>query len=372
MTLSVVSDQQKLFWSECTTGCCRKATSVVKAHVDSLDRSEYSSLVCFDVNFTSGSPEQKYVFLTSFNTAYSYYLSMAFKFLGDVGARHALSGEVVWRIEDDATIIPSLQVNFSSVGVAHVGHSVHRVRGIPSLYTTLVPNFHFIQHDGYSVLTKYAATLPSHFKSLKTSVFWTGSSTGYPCQGKQPCDMTCEHLQRIRLVQLAQQVEWLKCYITKAIHWCAAREETLVSSGMLLPRSEEVEWMEYRGVIDIDGYVDAWGSYWRYASRSVVFKVESDYVNMFSNILLDGVHYIGLNASLSDLLSKTSLITSNDTDTLKHLENITENARRSVTAVTYYSEVERVAQVLMTFFDQKEMTNQLDILPRIREENMSL
>ena len=46
------------------------------------------------------------MFLTSFNTAYSYYLTMALKFFGDIGARHAISGEVVWRVEDDATIIP--------------------------------------------------------------------------------------------------------------------------------------------------------------------------------------------------------------------------------------------------------------------------
>ena len=46
------------------------------------------------------------------------------------------------------------------MGVANVGHSVHVGRGLVSLYTALVPNFHFIQHNGYSDLTKYAATLP--------------------------------------------------------------------------------------------------------------------------------------------------------------------------------------------------------------------
>ena len=108
--------------------------------------------------------------------------------------------------------------------------------------------------------------------------------------------------------------------------------------------------MDYRGMIDIDGHVDAWGSHWRYATQSVVFKVESDYVNIYSNSLLDGVHYIGLNANLSDLLPKTAIITSNDTDTLKYLEKIAENARQTITAFSYGSEVERVAQVLMMSF----------------------
>ena len=162
--------------------------------------------------------------------------------------------------------------------------------------------------------------------------------------------MTCQNLQRVRLARLARQAEWLNCSITSAIDWCNTSEEMLVSSGIMLPRTVEVEWMDYRGMIDIDGHVDAWGSHWRYATQSVVFKVESDYVNIYSNSLLDGVHYIGLNANLSDLLPKTAIITSNDTDTLKYLEKIAENARQTITAFSYGSEVERVAQVLMMSF----------------------
>ena len=112
--------------------------------------------------------------------------------------------------------------------------------------------------------------------------------------------------------------------------------------------------MEHRGIIDIDGNVDAWGSRWRFATRSVVFKVESDYVNIYSSSLTDGVHFIGLRANLTDLRSKTAIIMTNDTDTLNYLENITENARRTIAEFSYKSEVVRVAQALKTFFDKDQ------------------
>ena len=342
---------QRLFWSECTTGCCLKAKSRL---VGILDRDDEHNLVCFDLNFVDGNPEQRYVFLTPFNTAFAYYLTMAQKFLGDTGAHKSFAGEVVWRIEDDATMNPSLQATFSAVGVASVGHSVHRVRGMVPMYTTLVPNFHFVEHSGYSALSQLADTSSSHLKSLRRSVFWAGSTTGIPCRGRQPCEMKCVNLQRVQLVELAQEVEWLNCSVTSAIQWCASDESKLLSSKMMSERVDEHEWMEHRGIIDIDGNVDAWGSRWRFATRSVVFKVESDYVNIYSSSLTDGVHFIGLRANLTDLRSKTAIIMTNDTDTLNYLENITENARRTIAEFSYKSEVVRVAQALKTFFDKDQ------------------
>ena len=340
------SFQPKLKWSECSTDCCVKSAGIVRGK-DAV----VQNLVCFDLNFVDGNSLQRYKFLTPFNNAFSFYLTMAQQFFRDIGARSSFSGEVVWRIEDDATINPSLQTSFSSMGVASVGHSVHLRRGLVSKYTTLVPNFHFIQNMGYFALSQYADTTKHlDFVHLRQSVFWAGSTTGLPCREKRPCTKQCRSLQRFQLVKLSQDVEWLNCSFTNAIQWCVGDEIELRNSNMLSSKVNEREWMQYRGIIDIDGNVDAWGLRWRLSTRSVVFKVESDYENIYGNFLTDGVHFIGIKADLTDLYSKTLLVKANDTETLTYLENITMNARQTITKFSYESEVERVAQKITEFF----------------------
>jgi len=275
---------------------------------------------------------------------------MAKKFFESLRADEKLSGEVVWRIEDDATIDPVFQAEFILARVATVGHSIHRDRGKISLYTALVPNFHFLEHKGYSELIKQAAANSTSFGSLRPQIFWAGSTTGVPCRGQRTCDDTCQDLQRYTLVKLSQGMKWLNFRLTSAIQWCQGNEAELYALNMLSIRSNEFEWMQYRGIIDVDGNVDAWGSRWRFATNSVVFKVKSDYVNHYSRALVDGVHFIEISETMADLELKTAIITRNDTATLTYLENISKNARQTISEFTLDSASVLAAQALGNFF----------------------
>ena len=108
--------------------------------------------------------------------------------------------------------------------------------------------------------------------------------------------------------------------------------------------------MRYRGILDVDGNVDAWGSRWRFSTNSVVFKVKTDYVNHYSGALVDGVHLIQISEDLTDLKLKTSIIMRNDTNTLTYLANIAKNARKTIAAFTLESASADSAQALVKFF----------------------
>ena len=331
-------------WLECEEGCCENAQRVVK-------QTEYieNNLVCFHLNFRENVVQQ-YFHLTPFDHGFSHYLSMARKFFETMSTHDTLSGEIVWRIQDDATIDPVFQTQFMLAKVATVGHSIHRNRGNTSMYTALVPNFHFIEHNGFSDLSNYAANISAPLISLRPQVFWTGSTTGVPCRGQHPCNNSCKNLQRYELVRQSQEIEWLNFSLTNAIQWCQGDEAELRAISMLSKRTNEIEWLQYRGILDIDGNVDAWGLRWRLASNSVVFKVKSDYTNHYSSALIDGEHYIEISENLADIQTKTDLIMRNDETTLMYMANIAKNARQTVSTFTLESASESVAFRLGQFF----------------------
>ncbi len=340
-------DPQTTWPEECKEKCCAKSLQVI-----TQTRYAVPNLVCFEVSFGEDA-KLRYAHLTGFNDVFTHYLSMARQFLLSASAFASFSGEVVWRIEDDATIDPSIQAIFTAARVATVGHSVHSERGDVNLYTVLTPNFHFIEHDGYSHLSKIAAASARPLETLQPKVFWAGSTTGQPCKDVEPCEKTCRSLQRYRLVRLSGKIDWLSCSLTKAIQWCNTDELELRNLGMFSDAADEIEWLQYRGVLDIDGNVDAWGARWRYATNSVVFKVESNYVSHYSHALIDGVHFIQISETLGDLEEKTAIIANNDSHTLSYLTNITRNARQTINQFTLQSAVEKTGRALKNFFSAK-------------------
>ena len=109
----------------------------------------------------------------------------------------------------------------------------------------------------------------------------------------------------------------------------------------------ELAWAKHRGVLDIDGNVNAWGLIWRLASGSVVFKVESEYSNAYIERMRPWVHYIPIHANLSNLRAMTALVTKPAYDEI--LLNITKNAALLAQQFTVSQEVTRVAHDLVRF-----------------------
>mmetsp|Transcript_3951 Transcript_3951/g.13731 ORF Transcript_3951/g.13731 Transcript_3951/m.13731 type:complete len:219 (+) Transcript_3951:2118-2774(+) len=154
-------------------------------------------------------------------------------------------------------------------------------------------------------------------------------------------------LRRVKLVRYFRNITWLNLRLSKVVQGCHGHEAALKDEGLLQEHVHEPEWARYRGVLDIDGNVDAWGLRWRLESGSVFFLVRLSYQHFFSNSLVDGIHYISIDAKLDNLREKTSIVHSQEVEDVKYLENVAKNAKLHVAELTYLKVTSAVARALL-------------------------
>ena len=196
------------------------------------------------------------------------------------------------------------------------------------------PDHHFIQSHGFKDLISKLQSREIPLSERIKKVVWRGSPTGRQVNG-------CDSISRVRLCHLAKNISWLDFGISKHLPGCP---------GLALSnRIPEEEWTRFRGILDIDGNVNAWGLFWRLASGSTVFKVEGPWTNAYIGRMRPWVHYIPIFENLTNLEEVTRIITSDDVSDIRMLSDIAVNAMNLVMPMTYVSEVERVARELSTF-----------------------
>jgi len=337
-------------WAECST-CCSELSSVLTKFRPTAE----PNLVCFDVQFFIRT-RQHYTVLTSFAPHFSFYLRMAQDFLLDAGSNVKLSHKIVWRLEDNSTIQSPLVLAMIEAGVAVVAHSIEVTESVPPSFTTWVPNFHFIEKRGFSVVARRLSTRHVPYTERKRQVIWAGSTTGVPCYDIAPCVSSCNELDRVKLVRYfsTKNITWLNLRLSNAVQWCHGSAAALRDEGLLRDHVQEDEWAKYRGVLDIDGNVDAWGLRWRLESGSVVFLVKSSYEHFFSNSLVDGTHYVGIDANFDNLKEKTTIVYSQEVEDVKYLENVANNAKLLMRELSYQKVTSAVARALLTDEGRKE------------------
>ena len=270
------------------------------------------------------------------------------KFIWHVGgAYNGVPKFVFFKAEDNATIPAEVHRNLSSHGFVYLAHSFYFEN--PADTKSVVkagdlifqPDYHFIENDGYSRVIEKLRRESKPYPSKQPIVFWRGSTTGI--------SQTCRDLDRVKMCTLARNFDWLDLKITRNLQLCSGEELREVFSN----RTEELVWSNHRGVLDIDGNVNAWGLFWRLGSGSVVFRVESSYVNAYILKMKPFVHYIPIKKDLSDLGLMTSLVKN---DTFKHCSNssseckvirmsdIRANALALTLDFSWRKEVKRVAR----------------------------
>ena len=285
---------------------------------------------------------------------YGWYRGQQHKFLRDVGASYKGTPTVVFfKSEDDATIPAEVQRNLSSHGFAYLAHSFSfennsRISKSVAKKDGLIfqPDFHFIEHDGFSKTIRKLRHESKPYSSKLPIVFWRGSNTG--------SSQTCRDLNRVKMCTLAKNFGWLDLKITQNLQLCSEDDLRPILSN----RTHELEWSNHKGILDIDGHVSAWGLFWRLGSGSVVFRVESPYVNAYILKMKPFVHYIPIKKDLSDLGLMTSAVKN---DTFLHCSNtsseckeirmtdIRENAWALTLDFSYLKEVKRVAREIGKF-----------------------
>ena len=269
--------------------------------------------------------------------AYSWYRTCANKFFVDVSNSKRFRGKgggVAYYIGSDGSNLP--------VDERKSLHDINQPLLTHSLMLPLtddvvfIPDFHFISYDGYKdMIDVFEDYNQKHsFESKLPIIFWRGSPTNklrYECVNKS-----------LSLPQLNIGLSSMK-------HGNFSEQEL---GGIYKERVDEYGWIKHRGIMDMDGHVNAWGLYWRLASRSVVFKIDSNFTNSYIRRMTENIHYIRIEKDLSNLASITRIVTSNDSADINWMKNITENAFSLAMDTTYPKEVLRVASDLTSIFRQ--------------------
>ena len=201
-----------------------------------------------------------------------------------------------------------------------------------------IPDHLFIRSNGYKELINSTNALPKSIAEREPIIFWRGSSTGRI--------FSMVENDRYKMCLLAKNYSWVDAGITQA--YSQYSQKIYADNGVYRSYKNEYEWIKYRGIIDIDGSVNAWGLNWRLASGSVVFKVESNWTNALIEKMIPWKHYISLKEDFSDFKAFTSLITNENF--LPIFEKIARNAFTLVKEFSFENEVDRVVASLNDFW----------------------
>lgn len=320
------------------------------------------------VQFAAGNTPTISMMFHELDPVYGHYRNMAQKFLSDL-ARYGnsqknaqLEGEAVIVLNDDST----LPVNIlESMLMKKVPLLAHSIRGADKAkYALLIPDYHFIEHHGFARLESYFRQQRTKFKNRSPVVFWRGSTTGETCLLKQkqpnvesevqtPCH--CFDLPRVQSVNMSRNIPWLDIALTRTVQLCADHHNTrlLEEYKLMAEEVDEKLWPHNRGILEIDGNVNAWGNRWRTVSGSVLFRVESDFINSYNLCQQAWVHFVPISRNLSNLISLTSMVQSEDSQILQKLESIATNANRLGSFFTYREEIRRVFGGLSDIWSDK-------------------
>ncbi len=140
----------------------------------------------------------------------------------------------------------------------------------------------------------------------------------------------------------------MKYYRSLAKKYCSSLTTTFAVPGVSRPYVSEVDWINYRCILDIDGSVNAWGLMWRLGSGSVIMKVASNWTNAYINVMRPWVHYVPIKADLSDFAGMTHLVTTVEYSDL--LQEIAKNSDCLRSRFTLSQEIRRVAMELQVFW----------------------
>lgn len=330
--------------------CCRGARELVRAS----PRVAEKNVACFSARAgRDGRARVAYTLLTRGVDPLNYgYLHRARTFLTDVARSRAerctgavrvescraTTFEVVWALEDDASVPRDVIEALRARGIIVLAHSVPVERKDDGY--AYVPNFHFIKYRGFESLIRRVLDEGSVLARRESAVFWRGSTTGWSCAiDDDACDSSdgCARLTRVRAVVASSSARWLDVGVTHLVQECAVpkRKPRLRTTA----HAPELEWVMHKGILEMDGNVDAWGNRWRMESGSVVFIVKSKFAHYYSDALEDGVHYVGIAADLSDLIERTRIVTNETAENLAKLSQIASNAARLMREKYTYDKV---------------------------------
>ena len=258
------------------------------------------------------------------------------------GDHSTLSVEVRNQLKNINIVMASHSLLKSEVGERNTLPIRDQELSVPPTFKNviLIPDHLFIRYNGYSHLIRHfnrPDSLP--YDERKSLILWRGSPNGR-VYGEV---LNLRYLMCLK----AKSLPWLDVGLTKAYN--SESEQLYRREGVIKSAIPETDWSNYKGIIDIDGSVNAWGLIWRLASGSTVFLIESNFTNAYMEHLRPFIHYIPLKADLSDFETMTQMI--NQSHSFPLLAKVALNAKLFTENFTLEKEIVRVARELNFYWN---------------------
>jgi hypothetical protein len=174
----------------------------------------------------------------------------------------------------------------------------------------LVPDGYFFDSNGYEELRRaHADGLLPAWSQRQDVVFWRGSAT--PTWGHQQWDGT--PIQSLEQVPRVAMCLALKDHPNADAAIMAPWDfplppyeayERLLALGIYRERIAMLRHADYRYLIDIDGYANAWSFFEKLLLGSCILKVTSRFEQWFYDEIAEWEHYVPIKPDLSDLAEK--------------------------------------------------------------------
>lgn len=210
--------------------------------------------------------------------------------------------------------------------------------------TMLVPDPAFLGSKGYlnelEEIKIIDAAIPWHKK--KPTAFWRGATTGIGLQ-----DNDFEKVPRIALSLKSKELNNIDkldasiSHVTDFDH--PTRKQEILELGIVKPYCEFNDFLKYRYLIDVDGHSCAWKSlFLKLASRCLVLKTESPFMQWYYDKLVPWVNYVPLNKDYQDIEDILAWLPVHD----KEAKEIADNGTELAKSITYDAALKDIANLL--------------------------
>lgn len=174
--------------------------------------------------------------------------------------------------------------------------------------TVLILDPYFYIYENYDALRTHVANQARPWRDRQDILFWRGTTTGLRRRTPEPdAPLNWDWLPRLQL-----------CANSRASHYAAKMDiavtemaqigepylqDAIVAAGLLRPQVPKMEFLNYKYLIDIDGYSNSWSLIEKFIMGATVFKVKSadGFRQWYYHRLKDWETHIPIAADLSDL-----------------------------------------------------------------------
>ncbi len=172
----------------------------------------------------------------------------------------------------------------------------------------LVPDPLFYICDNYNTYRANVAQYAKPWGERKNVIFWRGGSGGPRLKKPDPKEPLCwDWQQRLQLCAASRRSRYADILDVGLIHQNAIGEaylrEAIEHAGFMRPEVPKEHFLDYRYLIDVDGWTNAWSLLDKMIGGATIMKVCSalGFRQWYYDKLVPWKNYIPLAADLSDL-----------------------------------------------------------------------